>query len=62
MIETYRINPRHEMTLYNLVALEFNAKNYKKSLVWLREIPDFDLKYQKTFEKIIEKLQSNSGY
>ena len=56
MLEAYRINPKNEMTLYNLVVLEFNTKNYQKALFWLTKIRNYKDKYKKTFEKITSNL------
>ncbi|MES2587477.1 MAG: O-antigen ligase family protein [Bacteroidota bacterium] len=57
LLESYRINPKYEMTLYNLVVLEFNIKNYTKSLFWLKKIPHFETKYNKTYERILRKIE-----
>jgi tetratricopeptide (TPR) repeat protein len=57
MLKAYRINPINEMTLYNLVVLEFNTKNYRKAKFWLIKIPNYKNKYSKTYSKILENIK-----
>jgi O-antigen ligase len=54
--EANRINPNYEPVIVNLSVLEFNNGNYNKSLDWLKQIENYDLKYQSNVQIIKEKL------
>ena len=57
--ECLRINPLYEPALINSAVLEYNSRNYRQAIDYLKLILDYEIKYKTYFDEINSKLQSN---